>query len=354
MTTVAVLLSVFAVGGMVGLSVAGPAADRLGRKPVMLVSLAAHALAMVAMGFAATFPAWLAAMALCGAFNPLYRVGADSMIADLLPPAERAGGYALMRMISNLGIAFGPAIGGFVTSVSYDIAFYASAGASLAFGLLIAFGARETMPAPQAGRPRAAGSYAPVLRDGAFLLFVGTYALSGMAYITLMTFLPVYVKENFGVIERQYGFIMATNAAMVVLFQFAVTRQTSRRPAPPMLTLGALFYAAGVGSVALGRGFPGFWLSMVILTIGELIMMPTSASLTANLAPPELMGRYMGLYTLTWSIGMGVGPDRRRAAQRPHRPGRHVVRRGGPGSGLGRRLSGSRPQWPPARAPVAA
>jgi MFS family permease len=308
MTTVALLFTVNSIASLVGLTVAGPAADRFGRKPVMLISLVGQAGAMLGMSLATSFPVWVFVMALMGAFNPVYRVGADSMVADLLPAAERAGGYALLRVISNLGVAIGPAVGGFVTSVSYDIAFYAAAAASLIYAGLLLARARETMPARGGARLAATGSYAPVLRDAPFLKFIAVLTLSGMAYVILMVFLPVYAKENFGVVESQFGFIMATNAVMVVLFQFAVTRWTSRRPPLPVLALGALCYAIGVGSVALGSGFAGFWLSMVILTIGELIMVPTASTLTANLAPPEMRGRYMGLYSLAWTTGLGLGP----------------------------------------------
>jgi MFS family permease len=308
MTTVALLLTVNAVAGFAGLSVAGPAADRFGRKPVILASLTMQAVAMIAMSFAASLPAWIATMAALGGFGPLFRVGADSTVADLLPPPDRAEGYALLRMISNLGVAVGPALGGFITSLSYDIAFFASAGASLIFAGLVWLRARETLPSAPPDRARGDGSYAPVLRDRPFLLFVAVYALSGMSYTILMVLLPVYVKENFGVVESQYGFIMATNAAMVVAFQFAVTRRTSRWPPLLALALGSLFYASGTGSVALGSTFWGFWLSMVVLTVGEMIMVPTSTTLTANLAPPEMRGRYMGLYTLTWGISLGLGP----------------------------------------------
>jgi len=129
-----------------------------------------------------------------------------------------------------------------------------------------------------------------------------------MAYSLMMVLLPVYVKENFGVPESSYGFILATNAAMVVLFQYGVTRLTQRYYHLPVLAVGSLFYALGVGSVALGAGFAGFLVSMIILTIGELIMIPTSTALTANLAPPDMRGRYMGVYGLTWGVAMGIGP----------------------------------------------
>jgi MFS family permease len=47
---------------------------------------------------------------------------------------------------------------------------------------------------------------------------------------------------------------------------------------------------------------------MVILTVGEMILVPTGTTLTANLAPADQRGRYMGVYSLTWSLGVGVGP----------------------------------------------
>jgi len=124
----------------------------------------------------------------------------------------------------------------------------------------------------------------------------------------MVVLLPVYAKEQFNIIESQYGFIMATNAAMVVLFQYFVTQRTKRHTSLPVLALGALFYGLGVGSVALGQSFGAFWLSMVIMTIGELIIAPTGTSFTANLSPPDMRGRYMGVYGLTWAVGMGIGP----------------------------------------------
>ena len=75
-----------------------------------------------------------------------------------------------------------------------------------------------------------------------------------------------------------------------------------------MLALGALFYALGTGSVALGQGFWAFWLSMVIMTTGELICTPTATTLVANLAPADMRGRYMSIYGLTWNVAQGIGP----------------------------------------------
>jgi len=310
LTTVALLLTLNSALGLAATTVAGPVVDRFGRKGVMALSLATSSATLVAMGMAGTLQPWAILMAVNGAFSPLYRVGGNSMVADMIEPERRAGAYALLRMINNLGVAIGPSVGGFVTAVSYTLAFYIAAGAHAAFTLLILLFMSETVPQRQDAhdQPWGNGGYGQILRDRPFLAFCGVYTLSGMAYSLMMVLLPVYAKENFGLPESQYGFIMATNAAMVVLFQYAITRITERYHHLPVLAAGSLFYALGVGSVAWGWNFPTFLVSMILLTIGEMIMIPTSTALTANLAPPAMRGRYMSVYSLTWGIAFGIGP----------------------------------------------
>lgn len=309
LTNVALLLSINAAAGLAATFIAGPAVDRIGRKSAMLASLAVSGIMLLTMSAAESHAQWVAIMIAYGAFSPLLRVGGNAMVADLVETDRRGEAYALLRTISNLGVAIGPSIGGFVASASYRYAFYLGATAHLIYAVLLLGFVRETLP-PDAHleQSRETRGYGPVFRDGAFVGFSLVYTLAGLGYSLMMVLLPVYAYENFGVLEKQYGFIMATNAAMVVLLQYAVTRITSRYPALPVLAVGSLFYALGVGSVALGRGFLAFWLSMVVLTIGEMIMIPTSTALTANLAPADMRGRYMGIYSLAWGVGVGVSP----------------------------------------------
>lgn len=309
LTTVTLVLTFNSIVSLLATSVAGPAVDRFGRRGAMLISLGMGSLVSLGMSVAGTLPAWFLVMGLNGLFSPLMRVGSSAMVADLVPPEKRAGAYALLRMGSNTGVAIGPAIGGYITTISYSLAFYGAAAAALVFTLVVFFFVAETIPPKGEGEEREKdGGYGKVLRDRPFLLYIGAYALTAVAYSLLMVLLPVYGKENFGVAENQYGFIMATNAAMVVFLQYMVTRVTSRYRHLPVLAAGAIFVAVGVGSVAWGSGFTAFLVSMIVLTIGEMIIIPTSTALTANLAPPDMRGRYMGVYGLTWSIGFGVGP----------------------------------------------
>jgi len=307
LTTVGLLLTVQSVFGLLATTVAGPAMDRYGRKAGMLVSLTGNAAMMIAMNAARTLPLWVVLSAAYGAFNPVYRVGVTAMVADMVEPEKRVDAYALMRMIINLGISIGPAVGGFIAGASYALAFFLAAGTHLAFGLLIVLFVAETMPEEADGETRGR-SYLPVLRDRPYMAFMTALIVSAMSAPIMFVLLPVYIKEQFGIPESGFGFIMSTNALMVVTLQYLVTRFSRRHRPLPVLAVGAVFYALGAGSVAWGRAFPAFLASMAVLTVGEMLIFPTATALTANLAPRDMRARYMGVLNLTWAVGIGIAP----------------------------------------------
>lgn len=311
LSIVTLLMTINAAAGLVFSFIAGPITDRFGRKWVMVISLVINGLAYLLMIWADSLVSFGILMAISGAFNPLYRVGADAMLADLVPAEKRVEAYSLLRTSHNTGIALGPVIGGLVISISYSIAFIGAATGLIAYGLLVAFFARETLvkAAAGAGTLKAKfGGYAQIFKDRPFIGFAAAFTLTSMCAALIWVLLSVYAKDNYQVPESQYGFIANTNALMVVFFQLPVTRVTKRYPALQVMALGALFYAVGVGSVALGHGFWAFWMSMVILTVGELIIMPTATTYVANLAPADMRGRYMSIYGMTWGVAMAIAP----------------------------------------------
>ncbi|MEN6482925.1 MAG: MFS transporter, partial [Anaerolineaceae bacterium] len=287
LTLTASLMTINAVAGLVFAFVAGSITDKVGRKWVMIISLLGNGLAYLVMSRAGTLWQFAIIMALQGAFNPLYRVGSDAMLADLIPSEQRADAYSLLRMSNNLGVAVGPAIGGFIASASYTIAFYSAAAGLITYSILLLLRAKETLqiqPQSEIEKPKERlGGYDIVIKDKPFMLFNLAFTLTTICAAVVWTLLSVYSKNNYNVPEKLYGFIPATNAIMVVVFQYLVTQRTKKYKTMPVLAVGALLYAIGAGSIAFGTGFWGFWLSMVILTIGELIVAPTASTFVANL-----------------------------------------------------------------------
>lgn len=211
----------------------------------------------------------------------------------------------------NLGVAIGPAIGGFRATRSYSISFMAAASAQVLYFFVTLLVVRETKPEVSVADTDADGEdggYRHLLRDYSFLLFCVTFTVMGLAYAQMMTIFPVYIKDQYLVPESQFGLIMATNAAMVVLFQYPIAHVLERYRLGPVVASGALFVGLGVGLVAFSSNFTLFLLSMVIVTIGELIFAPSSTAFVAKVAPDAMRGRYMGVYGMTLGLAFGLGP----------------------------------------------
>lgn len=310
LATVTSLLTLNAAAGVVFSFISGQLLDQFGRKWLMVVSLAMLGVYYLLIGQASTLLHFALLMVVSGAFQPLYRVGADAMLADLIPAQDRPEAYSLMRMSNNLGVSVGPAVGGFIAASSYSIAFYIAAGGMLTYSLLMLVMGHETLPATGDGSRRAPPlrDYLAILKDRDYVYYLTAFTFTQIGAAIIWVLLGVHTKTNFGIPENLYGFIPATNAIMVVALQYLVTNQTKKHPPLPMMALGALFFALGVGSVAMGRGFWAFWTSMVVVTIGELILMPTSTTYVARLAPVDKRGRYMSLNAITWSVATGIGP----------------------------------------------
>ncbi|MBM3152756.1 MAG: MFS transporter [Chloroflexi bacterium] len=309
---VASLVSVSSFAGMLVSFLGGSIADRFGRKPVMFAAILAHGLGFFLMSRADTYLGFLLPMTVMGAAMPFHAVGSDAMLADMIPSAERNRAYSILRMSSNAGIAIGPAIGGFIVSKSYTLAFYGAAGGMLLYSLILLFLVRETL-ARGGTRPGESllanlADYKRVLADRRYIRVVAAVTFGMIAPLMMWTLFAVYTKTNFGLPEYLYSWLPITNALMCVFVQYFVTLFTRKHEPLRMAALGMFVYALGVGSVALMGGFGGFWVSMVILTFGELILIPTGTTYAANRAPADLRGRYMTIYWFTWGLARAAAP----------------------------------------------
>lgn len=306
------LMSINAATGLLSSILAGPIVDRLGRKWAMVISLVGNGVCYFLLNQADSYTAFALILGVSGVFSPLYNVGSDAMLADLFPKEKRAEAYALYRMARNIGVAVGPALGGFLLSRSYSIGLYSAAAGYVLYGILLLIFARETIP----GAVRLERSnlidqlrgYWQVFRDKSFMALVGAFTLVQMTTALMWVLLSVYVKTEYGIGENLYGWLPTTNALMVVFFQVIITRGTKKHPAVTVMKWGSVFYILAPLIVALSTGFWGFWAAMVVMTLGELVVVPRTSAYAANLAPIDKRGRYMSLYGLTWNVAVGISP----------------------------------------------
>jgi MFS family permease len=311
LSSISWLMTLNAIVGMGASFLGGNVADRFGRKGVMVLSLLITGVGWFFYRAAGTLPVFALLTIITGATTPLYRLTADAMVADLVPVEKRLDAYSILRMGNNLGVAIGPVVGGLLVSLSYFIAFSVMGIGFAVIGLLAFIFIRESRDWRSGERqtlPPAEGGYRAVFKDAIFMRVIGAYTLNRVCTSILWMMLAAYTSQNFGLSESRYGFIPATNAVMVILLQLFVTRRVNHHRPQAAMSAGALVYAVSIFSISFGTGFWWFWLCMVGATIGEMILVPTTTTFTSRLAPANMRARYMSVYTLTWTVGTGLGP----------------------------------------------
>lgn len=311
MTTVGFIATLWSLAAVPGQLMGGELVDRVGRRRMMVLSLLAGGATTLGFGLAGTLPAFLVLALAAGLTGSAYGPAAGAMVADLVEPEERARAYGLLRITNNFGFAVGPALGGLIAGRSYLLLFTFSALASLIYGAIVFWGTHETKPQDAQGLAQARegpGGFLHILQNGPFVLFCALVVAAELPYSQMTMILPVHMKEDFGLAERYFGWVMTTNAGLVALLQYGVSRWAERRPRLRMMALGTALYGLGVGSVALARGFSWFVGSMVLVTFGEMISVPIANAVSADMAPADLRGRYMAFFGLTWTIGYAIGP----------------------------------------------
>jgi MFS family permease len=309
LSTITPLLSIQAIASLIGSPIVASFMDRFGRKKMMFFGLIAYCTVLLMMSSATQLWQWAILMAIYGVMHPIFYVGTHAMVADLSTPENRTGAFAILRTVSNLSIALGPAIGGVLIARSHNFAYYGAVVINLLSLIPFALVMSETLSTNKLkDQSQANNSYLTMLRDYPFIAFIAIFTLLEIAIALVFNLLSVYTKENFGILENQYGQLLAINAGMVVLFQYGITRLTSRYRHLTVMIAGALFYVVGLVGFAQSTILTHFAASMVIMTVGELIAMPTANALVANMAPADMRARYLGVLSLTFTFGTGLGP----------------------------------------------
>ena len=313
LTEVGYLFAIFAGSSLVGGLIGGGLTDRFGRRGMIIFGLIASASSSVVMAFVNDLFIFYGVALFAGLVANAGGPAQQAMVADLLPEEKRAEGFGIWRVVANLAVTIGPAIGGFVAARSYFGLFMIDAVTSVITAVLVRALLPETKPElaeheTQESLSQTFGGYGRVLRDGLYLLFLAAGMLTALVYVQMNSTLPVYLRDVHDVPAQGYGFLLSLNAAMVVLMQFWVTRRVSGQRPLLIMACGAMLYAIGFTLYGFTAHFGWFIVAMIIITMGEMLISPVSQAVTAKFAPEAMRGRYMALAGLSWTIPFAIGP----------------------------------------------
>ncbi|UCG92843.1 MAG: MFS transporter [candidate division WOR-3 bacterium] len=308
-----ILMCASVVGAVLGVY-GGELSDRRGRKWVMVRALSWRCLIFMLMGYVIAKKADVyiitGLLILNSAFGSFFLPASMSYVADLTAEEKRTSAYGLLRIGGNLGWALGPAIGGFLATIDYAYLFYFTGMCMLiATSILIKYSKESLSEATLSEKKRTSfKNIISVAKDTRFLLFTIICLVLFIAWGQLIYPLAVYSVNRVGITKTQLGLLFSLNGFMVVAFQYFITNFIPVKRLLTALWIGSLIYAVGYFSVGVANSFWFLFASVIVITIGEMIVSPSSLSYASIIADVHHKGRYLGFFNLSQSLGWSFAP----------------------------------------------
>ncbi len=321
----ALVVGLFGAGSFAASLVGGELSDRLGRRPVMLLSFLVTPAFVMLVGLVQTLAVIAVSTLLLGFFTDLYRPAVSAAVADVVPAALRTRAYGYLYWVVNVGAAVAPAVGGLMARFSYLPLFIGDAATTLLFGLIVFWRIPESRPddpvehsaegAPpasetvrgRAGEPKHPGRLAAIVRDPLLLSFAGLSLLSAMVYSQAYSTLPIDMGAHHAG-ASEYGGAIAVNGIVIVLLGIPASNSSVRWPRLAAMSISAVLFGIGFGLNAVFHLLPFYVLSVAIWTLGEIGSMTVAPGILAEMAPVRLRGLYQGIYTSSWGLAFFLGP----------------------------------------------
>jgi predicted MFS family arabinose efflux permease len=311
MAMVGVVVLISGVTALIAQLLAGTIADKMGRRPLLMVTMITSILLYTAMavsiGYNAPVPVIVLLWALERSTLNMQRPAIQSMTIDLSPKERLAETFGLMIIGGNLGFAAGPALGGYL-AVYITYAWLFALGAviiGIAF-LLCLFRLRESF--------HGSTEKVPVLnvfsaaRDRQLLLFTGICLLLYLVSGQMSSTLSVYTVSHAGFTTAQFGTLLTLNGLMITVLQYPATRLLGRFSMGTALVTGALFYGVGYLTMTWVGPYGLALAGMAVITSGEICCTPTIMTVVGKLASTNWRGRYMAFFGMSETLGMSLGP----------------------------------------------
>lgn len=305
----ALMVSFYGAGSFIAQLTGGELTDRLGRRPVMLISFFVTPAAMLTLGLVKNTYLIGSATFVVGFFTDLYRPAVSAAIADLVPTEARTRAYGYNYWAINMGAAIAPVVAGLLANYNYLALFIGDALTTFLFGLIVLFGIRETRPAEAvAGAGFSTRRRAQQIgREPILLLFSLLAFFLGAIYMQGHVTLPLDMGSH-GLGPDKYGLAIAVNGILIVLFSIPISNMAGKWKRFESIAVSSIFLGLGFGFTLFANVFPMFALSVAIWTFGEIIASAVAPAIIADLAPVELRGLYQGIFGSAWGLSFFAGP----------------------------------------------
>jgi len=303
------LVGVYSLMQFVFAPVLGKISDRVGRRPVLLVSLMGTVIGFAVMGFARTL-AWLFIARIVDGISGGNISTAQAYIADITSPEERSKAMGLIGAAFGLGFVLGPGIGGILSQFSDAAPFLFASGLALINAILVFIRLPESLSPEHRVRPEDRAPISEVFRHGWHLpALMASYFFSIAGFAMMTTNYALFTHARFGYNQAQNGYVFMFIGIIGAVVQGGLLRQLLKRKSEKSLAiLGVVMLIGGMALLPLVASLTTLLIVSAMVGIGNSFVTPTLNGLASRSADRSWQGRVIGLMQSAGSLARCVAP----------------------------------------------
>lgn len=313
------LIGIYAACQLVSGPILGRMSDRMGRKPLLIVSQIGTCIGFIITAFAPNLWILFLARAIDGSTAGNLSL-AQAYISDVTHPEERTRSFGIIGIAFALGFLVGPAISGFLAQYDYRYPIYGAAALSALSVVTTWMLLPAAKPAASEGGPAGRrlaltdwASYATYFRQPVLATRLWQFFLFSLGFAIFTSGMPLFLERRltwdgmpFG--PKQVGYTWALAGFFGVFWQGPALGKLAKRFGESLLNkAGFVGYVAGYTILAFGHSIAALGLATAVMSMGSLVR-PALTSLITQTAPREEQGVVLGLTQSLSSIALIIGP----------------------------------------------
>ncbi len=302
----------FGAGSLLGSWLGGKLTDSIGFYRIMIFSLLTSGLGMFTLVFIKSFVGLCIGMFVLMSIADMFRPAMFVSLGAYAKPENRTRALTLVRLAINLGFAAGPAMGGLIImGIGYEGLFWVDGTSCIIAILIFWFLVKEKKKSKFQDKEHPGEVLiTSVFRDKPFWFFLIMCLITGILFFQLFNTIPLYHKKQFSLTEFQTGLLLTMNGIMIFFLEMPIVSYVERKHIDKVkvVTLGCLLMALSFFLLLINGFISVLVIMMIIMTFAEMFAFPFSNSVALSRAPKGHEGRYMAIYTMSFSLAHIFSP----------------------------------------------
>lgn len=308
----------FGLGSMLGSWLGGKLADKIGFYKIMVFSLFTSGLMFFGIQYITSFYGLCLGMFLIMTIADMFRPAMFVSLGVYAKPENRTRALTLVRLAVNLGFAAGPALGGIIImGMGYQGLFWVDGSSCIVAISIFALLVKEKKKIAISSQLQTLEiAVVSVFKDKIFWIFLFVCFITSMLFFQLFTTLPIYHHEKYGLSEFQTGLLMTLNGLLIFFLEMPLVSILERKNTLKLQIIlwGSIFMTLSLFVLLIDIWAGILVVSILFMSLGEMFIFPFSNSFALSRAPIGHEGRYMALFTMSFSlahiasskVGMGI------------------------------------------------